>query len=187
MNPSILFFAGSSRAESIHKKLARQAATTARQLGYESRFLDLKDYPLPLYDGDLEAEQGVPAQAAALEAVIRRHDAVVIASPEYNGAFTPLLKNSIDWVTRVDKGVLKPKTVGLMSASPGRGGGARGLALARAWLESMRVEVADDPFSLPLAAQAFTAEGLTRDKAAELERFVERVARTAAARQRLAA
>lgn len=178
MKPTLLVFAGSNRQGSVNKKLAQQASQTAQRLGFEATYIDLKDYPIPLYDGDLEKEEGIPQEARALETLIKQHDAIIIASPEYNGAFTPLLKNTIDWVTRVDTGVLKPKVVGLMSASPGKGGGTRCLTLVRMWLESMRVKIANTTFSVPQAMQAFDGDTLEAAKQAELEQFISHVVET---------
>ncbi|UCH25849.1 MAG: NAD(P)H-dependent oxidoreductase [Trueperaceae bacterium] len=171
--PSILIFAGSNRAGSVNKKLARQTSSVAEQLGIDARLIDLKDYPMPLYDGDLEQEHGVPASAEAFAELIKEHDGVIIASPEYNGAFTPLLKNTIDWATRIDKGVLAGKMIGLMSATPGRGGGKRGLKLLHDWLANMRLSIIPEPFSLPQALQAFGEDGtLAPEHQAGLEAFV---------------
>ena len=186
MKPAILVFAGSSREDSVNKRLAKQASQTAEKLGFPANFVDLKDYVMPLYDGDIEKEQGVPENAKKLEALIKQHDAIIIASPEYNGAFTPLLKNTIDWLTRVEMGVLKPKVIGLMSASPGKGGGARCLILVRMWLESMHVKVANETFSVPQAMHAFNDGALEESKQTELEQFINHVAETVQEKQLVA-
>ena len=175
MKPSMLVFAGSSRQHSLNKRLAQRASATAQKLGFKADFIDLKDYPMPLYDGDLEQAQGIPEKARELEALIQNYDVVIIASPEYNGAFTPLLKNTIDWVSRIDMAFLKSKTIALMSVTPGGGGGARGLALLRAWLENMRLSVVSETFTLPKAREAFVEGGLVGEKGAELEQFVANV------------
>ncbi len=188
MRPSILVFAGSARATSVNKRLARQAATTARQMGQEAIFIDLNDFPMPLYDGDLERKQGVPEQAQSLATLIEQHDILLLASPEYNGAFTSLLKNSIDWVSRASRRPLAGKVVGLMSATPGPGGGSRGLALLRRWLENMRATVPEASFSLPRAGEAFQDDGtLPPPLQAELKSFVQGVVQTKAEQQRTAA
>lgn len=178
MKPSILVFAGSSRQDSVNKRLAQQASNTAQKLGFESDFIDLKDYPMPLYNGDLEQAEGIPESAQNLETLIKKYDIVIIASPEYNGGFTALLKNTIDWTSRVDKGFLKEKTIGLMSATPGPGGGARVLALLRTWFESMRLSVAPEVFSLPKMMEAFGADGLEVGKQGELEQFISDVVKS---------
>lgn len=176
MKPSILVFAGSNREGSVNKKLAQQVATSATQLGFKADFLDLTEYPMPLYDGDLEEAQGIPETAQKLEAVIKDYDAVIIASPEYNGAFTPLLKNTIDWLSRVDMRFLQPKVLGLVSASPGPGGGSRSVALTRTWFESMQLTVVADAFTVPSAMGDFANSGLSEEQQAELELFLYSVA-----------
>ncbi len=183
MTPSILIFAGSARRDSLNKKLARQAATVAHRSGARATFIDLRDYPMPLYDGDYERQSGVPWAAQELARLIREHDAMIIASPEYNGAFTPLLKNAIDWVSRVDVRLLANQPLGLMSASPGKGGGRRGLELARLWLRNMRVPVLDVQYTLPEAMRRLAEDRLPPAEQAELERFVKQVLEAVRQRQ----
>src|SRR5262249_29719722 len=100
MAPRILAFAGSTRRDSFNKKLAGIAADGARAAGAEVTFIDLRDYPLPLYDGDLEAEKGLPEQAQRLKKLFLDHDGLLISSPEYNSSISGVLKNTIDWVSR---------------------------------------------------------------------------------------
>ncbi len=147
MTPTVVAFAGSTRQSSLHKELARGAAHEAERMGAVGRFIDLADLPMPLYDWDLEQAEGVPQQAIDLHAALADADVLFIASPEYNGGFTAVLKNAIDWVTRVEKTVFARPTV-LASTSSGRGGGARGLALLRTNLEHMAVPVVGE-FSVP--------------------------------------
>ena len=101
MSVKLLFFAGSARATSLNKKLAKAAAREAEALGAVVTFIDLKDYPMPLYCGDLEEREGIPRAAHELADVLRDHDGVFIAAPEYNSSITPLLKNTLDWVSRL--------------------------------------------------------------------------------------
>lgn len=122
--PRILVFAGSSRVDSSNRKLARAAAPALRKEGGKITYIGLKDYPMPLYDVDFEASEGLPPAARALQRLPRDHDAFAIASPEYNGSFSPLVKNVVDWVSRPDAGerplaAFHGKVAGLMSASPG--------------------------------------------------------------------
>ena len=188
MNPSILIFAGSTRTNSINKWLARQATETAQHMGINASFADLKDYPMPLYNGDLEQEQGPPKNAKALEALLKKYDGIIIASPEYNGAFSPLLKNTIDWVTRVERYAFAKKPIGLMSATPGKGGGVRGLKVLHLWLEHMRIKVVKEQFSLPQAPQAITEKGtLAEDKQVKLAEFIKHVSQTISKQQLAAA
>ncbi len=100
--PRLLVFAGSLRAASLNKKLAMLAAAGARQAGAEVTHIDLRDYPLPIYDGDLEAASGIPANARALKDLFIAHQGFLIACPEYNAGVTAVLKNTIDWVSRQD-------------------------------------------------------------------------------------
>lgn len=103
---------------------------------------------MPLYDADLEAADGIPSSVAELAANIRAAEVLVIVTPEYNGAFTPLLKNTVDWLTRVDHRILAHLVVLLASASPGAGGGARAVAMTRTWMDNIGVTVADRTLSI---------------------------------------
>ncbi len=102
--PSIVAFAGSAREGSWNKQLVRIAAVGAEAAGAEVELIDLRDFPLPLYDGDLEADEGVPANAEVLRKKLAACDGLIIAAPEYNSSISPLLKNTIDWVTRLPGG-----------------------------------------------------------------------------------
>ncbi len=164
MQPTILTFAGSARRDSLNKQLARIAADHATAQEAEAVFVDLADRELPLYDGDLEQTQGIPANAVDLAALIDSADGLLIASPEYNGAYSPLLKNTIDWVTRVDyRAFARP--IALASATPGRSGGRNGLDLLRATLENMGVPVIAEQFALPHATGVLK-DGVLWDPAA---------------------
>src|SRR5690606_34660471 len=105
------------------KKLAKLGAMIAEANGIPATFLDLADYPMPIYHGELEAEDGKPENAKKLQAVMEAHTGIFIASPEYNASITPLLKNALDWVSRPDDGtpqqVFKTRVFALGSASPG--------------------------------------------------------------------
>jgi chromate reductase len=145
----ILVTAGSIRRASFNSVLARAIADELTRRDRDHVLVSLADHEMPIYHGDHEDEHGVPATAHDFAALLRDSGGLVIASPEYNGSFSPLLKNSIDWVTRVDMGVLRDKLIGLAGASPGRGGGVRGLAMVRTWFENMRLAVASDDLSIP--------------------------------------
>ncbi len=145
----ILITAGSIRRASFNSLLARAVADELARRDREHVLVSLADHDMPIYHGDHEDEHGVPTTAHELATLLRDSGGLLIASPEYNGSFSPLLKNSIDWVTRVDMGVLRDTLVGLMAASPGRGGGVRGLAMVRTWFENMRLTVATDDLSIP--------------------------------------
>ena len=167
MKPKILVFAGSARNNSVNKQLAKIAAAKADELGAEGIFVDLADYEMPLYHGDLELDEGIPEAASRFAKVAADADGIVIVSPEYNGAYSPLLKNTIDWATRVDRGLFR-KPTGLISGSPGRMGGKRGLAILRATLENIRVPVIDQQVSIPDAGTKILDGNLT-DPEAELD------------------
>ena len=164
MAPRILAFAGSLRSESFNKKLVRIAASAARDAGAEVSLIYLKDYPLPLFDEDLEAGQGMPENGARLRKLVADHDGLLIASPEYNSSVTAALKNVIDWVSRPAPGeppqaVFRGKVAALMSASPGALGGLRGLVHLRSILGSIGVIVLPDQVAVARAHEAFQRDG----------------------------
>lgn len=162
--PKTLVFAGSTRSGSLHRKLALGAVTALSQAGLEATFADLADFPMPLYDGDLEAAQGLPANARRFKELAQGYDAWVIASPEYNGSFPALLKNVIDWISRPEAGqaagaAFRGKVAGLLSTSPGPGGGQRGLRHLRELLEMVGVKVLGAQVTVPRSSQAFDGDG----------------------------
>jgi len=169
-HPRLLVFAGSTRAGSYNKLLARQAAESIERAGGRPTFIDLRDHPMPLYDGDLEADQGLPDNALVLRRGLAEHDGLLIASPEYNGFITPLLKNTIDWLTRPHQGesglaLFEGKLAGVVSASPGGLGGLRSLALTRQLLTNIGVTVLPDQLAVAHAARAFDDQGRLSDDA----------------------
>ena len=167
--PKILAFAGSSRSASFNKKLAKFAAQAARAAGAEVTFIDLRDYPLPLFDEDLETENGLPENAFKLKTLLNEHQGFIIASPEYNSSVTALLKNTIDWASRAASDTEPPlasfkgKTAALLSASPGALGGLRGLVHLRAILGNIGVIVLPDQVALPKAHEAFDDAGALKE------------------------
>ncbi|QFU02413.1 FMN-dependent NADPH-azoreductase [Halomonas sp. THAF5a] len=163
-HPRILVFAGSTRAGSCNKRLARQAAESIERAGGRPTFIDLRDHPMPLYDGDLEAEQGLPENALVLRRGLAEHDGLLIASPEYNGFPTPLLKNTVDWLSRPHQGesglaLFADKLAAVVSASPGALGGLRSLTLTRQLLTNIGVTVLPDQLAVARAAEAFDDRG----------------------------
>jgi chromate reductase len=167
--PRILAFAGSARKDSVNKMLVRVAAQAATEAGAEATVLDLADYPLPLYDGDLEAQEGLPAKTVKLKQLFLEHDGLMIAAPEYNSSITPLLKNTIDWVSRPAEGegplaAYQNKVAVLMAASPGGLGGLRGLVHVRAILQNIGVTVLPDQRAVPGAFSAFDDAGQLKDE-----------------------
>jgi chromate reductase, NAD(P)H dehydrogenase (quinone) len=158
--PKILAFAGSTRRDSYNRKLIQVAAEATRAAGGEVTLIELADYPLPLMDEDLEAREGLPANAQRLKALFKAHDALLIASPEYNSSIPPLLKNTLDWVSREWQGEsgLVPyqgKVAALLAASPGQFGGMRMLPHLRQVLNTLGVLVLPGQFSLPHADKGF--------------------------------
>ena len=168
----LLFFAGSTREGSYNKKLAWLAHRIAEANGIEGVLVDLKDYPMPLYDADLEKAEGPPQGARAFKALLGEYEGVFIASPEYNASVTPLLKNTIDWVSRVRaKGetgleVFQSRVFAIGGASPGYYGGMRSLLMLRQILAvGIGALVIPQQIALPRAADAFEEDGSLKDEA----------------------
>jgi len=162
-----IVFGASTRTDSLNKRLARFAASELERQGIEVMLIDLRDHPMPIYDGDLEVESGLPPAARALKNLIRHYDAIVIASPEYNGSFSALLKNTLDWVSRPEPGerpgaAFRGKTALIMSASPGPGGGRSGLRHLREVLQNLGMSVHTAEISVPRAHEAFDPDGRLR-------------------------
>ncbi len=162
--PKILVLAGSARLDSVNRKVARQTVEALRDAGVEATLADLRDFPMPIYDGDLEAGEGLPPAAKALKELARGHDGFAIASPEYNGSFPALLKNALDWISRPEPGertleVFRGKVAAILSGSPGPGGGKRGLRHLRELLEMMMVRVIPRELAIARSGGAFDADG----------------------------
>lgn len=168
----ILAFAGSARIESFNKKLVKVAAEGAKVAGAEVTYADLLDYPMPLFNEDLEAREGLPDSVLQFKGLLKSNQGFLIACPEYNGSITPLLKNAIDWASRPEPGEVplsltcfRGKIAALLAASPGGLGGMRGLIHVRAILEGIGVTVIPDQKAIPGAYQAFDEQGrLTNEK-----------------------
>jgi chromate reductase, NAD(P)H dehydrogenase (quinone) len=164
-SPRIVALAASLRAGSFNRSLVRVAADGLAAAGADVTRLDLRDYPLPLYDADLEKWDGLPANALQLKDVFASHDAILFSLPEYNGSVTPLFKNTIDWASRpvaAGKSGLdwaRNKPVALVSASNGALGGLRGLYHARWVLQTCGMIVIPQQKALSKAATAFDASG----------------------------
>ena len=178
MNKSkILAFAGSTRNGSLNKKLIAAAAGFAEEAGAEVTVVDLRDFDLPLFDEDLEAE-GTPEGAVRLKQLFLEHNGLLIASPEYNSSLSAVLKNAIDWVSRSAPGepmkaAFLGKVAAIVSASPGGLGGLRGLVHLRAVLQNISVMVVPDQYALGAAHKAFDDSGaLIDEKAAAAVRSI---------------
>ena len=168
----LLFFAGSTREGSNNKKLARLAQRIATANGIGGVFVDLKDYPMPLYNGDLEAEHGPPQKAQEFKALLGEYQGAFIASPEYNSSITPLLKNTLDWMTRVrapgETGLetFKSRVFAISGASPGYYGTMRSLLNLRQILTlGLGALVIPQQLALPRANDAFEEDGSLKDQA----------------------
>ena len=163
--PRILAFGGSLRRDSFNQKLAAIAAEGARAAGAEVTLIALRDFPLPVFDQDFEAAEGLPEAAKKLKQLFREHHGLLIASPEYNSGITGALKNAIDWVSRAESDDEPPlvafsgKTAILCAASPGALGGLRGLVQVRAILGNIGVTVLPDQVAVSKAHEAFREDG----------------------------
>jgi chromate reductase, NAD(P)H dehydrogenase (quinone) len=165
--PKILAFAGSLRVDSFNKKMIRIAAEGARKAGAHVTLIDLRDYPLPVFDEDLE-RQGFPENATKLKELFKSHQGLLIAAPEYNSSITAVLKNTIDWVSRpvpneAPLAGFAGKAAVIMAASPGQLGGLRGLVTVRSILGNIKVTMLPDQIAIPKAHEAFDAAGALKD------------------------
>jgi chromate reductase len=166
--PKILAFAGSTRTGSFNKTLIKIASSAAEKEGAEVTLLDLRAFPLPLYDGDLEQEQGIPPLARQLKDYFIQNHGFLISAPEYNSSITGVLKNVIDWTSRPEPGepslvCFTDKFAGLMSASPGALGGLRGLVTVRSVLNNIGTHVIPHQVAISKAHEAFNPDGSLKD------------------------
>lgn len=167
--PKILAFAGSLRKDSTNKKLVKIAIKGAQEAGGDVTYIDLKDYPLPVYDQDIEDAQGLPENALKLKTLMLEHDGFLISCPEYNSSLSAAFKNTIDWASRkatpeeVYLCCFIEKGVALMSASPSYLGGLRGLVHVRSMFSNIYSLVLPKQKSVALADKAFTPDGNLKD------------------------
>jgi chromate reductase len=189
MNPRILVFAGSVRTGAYSGKVADVAQKELAVQGAEVTRISLADYPLPIMDQDLEAGKGIPDNAYKLGRLIAAHDAVLICTPEYNGSMPPLLKNTIDWVSRIRRDNGKPvsiypgKVAAICSSSDGHFAGIRSANHLRAVLSHIQMEVIAPQVSVPNAAEAFDADGEFKEE--RLRKGMARLCSTLIAHARL--
>lgn len=169
-------------------RLARLGATIAEANGIAATFADLGDYPLPLYDADLQNAEGIPENARKFEALMRVHTGVFIACPEYNASITPLLKNTLDWLSRIRNdgeeplAVFKTRVFALGSSSPGGMGGLRGLNTVRTVLElGLSALVLPEQFAVPRAMEAYDEHGHLKNKESQeqFKALIQKLARAA--------
>ncbi len=165
---NVLAFAGSTRAGSFNKQLIKIAVAGAKAAGANVTLIDLRDLPMPLYDGDLEAEQGLPENAKKFKQLMLANSGLLISSPEYNSGITGVLKNAIDWASRSEAGeapmaCFDRKVAVLMSASPGGLGGLRSLYHLRWVLTNIKVLVLPQQVAVSKAHEAFAPDGSLKD------------------------
>ncbi|WP_184032091.1 NADPH-dependent FMN reductase [Paraburkholderia sp. Cpub6] len=173
MVPKVLSLCGSVRRGSLNRRLLDLAARGVTEAGGEVTFVNLADYPLPFYDAELEADQGVPEAARRLQQCFAEHHGLLVASPEYNGGYTALLKNAIDWVSRpLPDGcsgvtLVSGKAAAIVSASPGPLGGLRSQSALRTVLDKLGMLVVPESFALGLAHEAWGEDGRMRSELVE--------------------
>ena len=145
----------------MNKKLAKLAADMAQEAGAHVTHIDLKDFEMPLYDGDVEAQNGIPENAKKLKQLFVEHDGFFIASPEYNSSIPPLLKNTLDWISRPHEEneasliAFNGKIAALGAVSPGGLGGLRGLVSLRMMLGNIGVTIVPSQVAVGSGFQAF--------------------------------
>jgi NAD(P)H-dependent FMN reductase len=178
--PKIVAFAASLRRDSFNKKLVRIAARAAEHAGAQVTLIDLRDLPMPIYDGDLEREQGLPDNAKRFKRLLIEHEGFLISTPEYNKMMPALLKNCIDWASRAEPGDAAPlaaftgKVAAVMGATPGAMAALRGAMQARLQLSLIGVLVLPDELGIARANEAFAEDGALKD--AKQQQAVEALA-----------
>lgn len=172
--PRLLAFAASLRRASYNRKLIELAAGLAREAGASVDLAEFREFDMPLFDADLMTSAGIPPGAEELRRRLDGADGLVIASPEYNYSLPGLLKNAIDWMSRMKPMPLRGKSGFLLSASGGQVGGIRGLWQLRIPLEGLGVFVQPDMYTLPWADRAFGPDGglVERERADRLAAMV---------------
>jgi NAD(P)H-dependent FMN reductase len=164
----VLCFAGALRAGSTSKRLVQEAIRILdAEDGVVTEYLDLKDYPFPVYDTDIEQTEGIPDSIHALGVRVQAADALIIASPEYNGGISSVLKTAVDWLSRIKPAPLTGKFLLLLSTSPSGSGGITGLWHTRLPFEALGVHVFPLMVAVPRSHDAFDASGQLADKKAE--------------------
>ena len=168
---NLLVFAGSTRQQSVNRRLAHATAVLARAAGAQVTHIELGDYDIPMYNADLEA-RGTPADVVRLKQVMHEHPAWIVCTPEYNASYPALVKNTFDWVSSPVKGdpvwsdgfrSTQGKVVGVLSASPGALGGLRSQSHLVPLLLNLQMWVAPRNYALGKAGEAFDADGQLRE------------------------
>ena len=168
-NVKILAFAGSLRKNSHNKKLVNAAVPILKASGADVTHIDLRDFQLPMFDEDLEAEKGLPENGRKLKDLFIEHDGFFLSNPEYNGFFSGVFKNTIDWLSRPVEGFppyecFEGKVAAITSASPGALGGIRSLQHVRQQLSNVKLLVIPDQLSISGAGTAFDSNGKLTDE-----------------------
>lgn len=167
-NIRILAICGSTRKQSFNSRLLAYCIELIQQQNMPVTLLQLQDYPLPLYNGDLEEAEGIPQSALAIKQLMREHQGFLIASPEYNGSITPMLKNVLDWASRAEPeeaplSSYRGKTAALISASPGALGGLRAMVHLRDIMKNLGCITIPEQLNLGSAHKAFDNQGTLLD------------------------
>ncbi|MEZ6095460.1 MAG: NAD(P)H-dependent oxidoreductase [Pirellulaceae bacterium] len=184
-NPKIIAFSGSTRTSSLNQQLVDVAKGRLENLGVTVTSVSLADYPMPIYDGDLEDASGIPETAQQFYELLKDHDGMLIGCPEYNSSITPLLKNAIDWASRPRPNdpplvAFQGKICGLVAAAPGPIGGIRGLRHVASILTSIGTIVVPPTVALGNAMTAMKdgaisdqrSSGLLDNLVAQMKRFL---------------
>ena len=171
----IITIPGSLRAGSYNRKLIALANELLLKRNVDLEALDLRDFPLPLYDGDFEEQSGLPESAAKLKAKLASAHGIIIASPEYNGGISGMFKNTIDWTSRGKGNPWTGKVVGLMGTTPGMWGTLRGMPQIRQVMSALSAHVIPQQINLPHAAKVLDEEGNLLDEklAGRVEKFID--------------
>jgi len=175
-SPVVLVLSGSNRTGSFNTMLASMMVDGLIARDVDARLVPLGHLDLALFDADVNEADGPPPAAHRLQADIAAADGLVIVSPEYNGAMTPLLKNTVDWVSRVDMATFFLKKVALAAATPGRRGGANVLDLTARWLPYIGADVFPETFGLPSIRHVMVDGELTDGHDERLSGFLDRLA-----------
>jgi NAD(P)H-dependent FMN reductase len=176
----VLAFAGSLRRGSLNKMLVKQAIKGAEAAGAQVTYIDLRDFDIPVYDGDLEDKIVQPEGGFRLKKLFDEHDGFLLSTPEYNSSIPGALKNVIDWLSRQVEGErvyqqFDGKVCALMSASPGAFGAVRSATTTRAILSHIQTIVIPPTINLPRADQAFNDDGTLKDP--KMQHRVEKLGR----------
>lgn len=164
----ILAFSGSLRRASFNSAIVKVAAQGAKAAGAEVTVVELRDFPMPLFDEDLEKASGMPEHAKRFKDLMIAHQGLLIASPEYNSSVTAALKNAIDWASRPAPGepslaAFAGKSAALCAASPGALGGLRGLVTLRSILGNLGVVLLPQQVAVMKAGDAVGPDGALKD------------------------